>query len=163
MPPRETSAPPTGDLAGFDWDAWIDERRRIFERTVSFNQHAGMLLEAAGPGWSRMRLPLRPEVMNPFGAVHGGAIAALIDSAAGTAVAAGTLPEDRIMGTIDMQVHFLERGRGSALIAEGRMVRAGKAVAVATVEVRNDDGTLVAMGTGTFRMGQPGARRRNED
>jgi uncharacterized protein (TIGR00369 family) len=111
-----------------------------------------------------MHMDLRPEVMNPFGAVHGGAIAALIDSAAGTAVAAGTLPEDRIMGTIDMQVHFLERARGSLLIAEGRLVRAGGAVAVASVDVRDDAEALVAMGTATFRMGSPGKqRRRNED
>jgi uncharacterized protein (TIGR00369 family) len=101
--------------------------------------------------------------MNPFGAVHGGAVSALIDSAAGSAVAAGTLPDDRIMGTIDMQVHFLERGRGSALVAEGRLVRAGGAIAVASVEVRDDAGALVAMGTATFRLGSPGKRRRNED
>ncbi|TAK60530.1 MAG: PaaI family thioesterase [Dehalococcoidia bacterium] len=68
------------------------------------------------------------------------------------------------MGTIDMQVHFLERGRGSALIAEGRMVRAGGAVAIASVDVRDDAGTLVAIGTATFRLGKPGAKRpHNED
>jgi uncharacterized protein (TIGR00369 family) len=155
---------PTITSEPFDWDAWIDARRELFERRRSFNQYAGFKLDAAGPGWSRMRMDLRPDVMNPFGAVHGGAIAALIDSAAGTAVAAGTLPVDRIMGTIDMQVHFLERARGSALVAEGRLVRAGIAVAVATVDVRDDANALVAMGTATFRMGSPGKqRRRNED
>jgi len=155
---------PTANPETFDWDAWIEARRELFERRRSFNQYAGFKLDAAGPGWSRMRMDLRPEVMNPFGAVHGGAVAALIDSAAGTAVAAGTLPDDRIMGTIDMQVHFLERGQGAALVAEGRLVRAGNAVAVASVEVRDDANALVAMGTATFRMGSPGKqRRRNED
>lgn len=111
-----------------------------------------------------MRLELTPDVLNPFGAVHGGATSALIDSVAGTAIAAGTLPHDRILGTIDMQVHFLERGRGSALVAEGRMVRAGGAVAIASVEVRDDGGTLVAIGTATFRLGKPGSKlRQNED
>ena len=61
-----------------------------------------------------------------------------------------------------MQVHFLERAKGSELIAEGRMVRAGRAVAIAQVEVRDDAGSLVAIGTATFRMGAPGSRR-NED
>jgi len=148
----------------FDWPAWIEARRAIFERTRSFNRYVGLELEDAGPGWARMRLELTPDVMNPFGAVHGGATSALIDSVAGTAIAAGTLPDDRIMGTIDMQVHFLERGRGAALIAEGRMVRAGGAVAIASVEVRDDAGTLVAIGTATFRLGKPGSKRRhNED
>jgi len=151
------------DPATFDWDAWIEGRREVFERRTSFNQHCQLLLEAAGPGWVRMRMPLTPQMMNPFGAAHGGAVCALIDSAAGSTVAAGTLPEDRIMGTIDLQVHFLERGTGEALIAEGRLVRAGKAVAVAQVEVRDEAGALVAIGTGTFRLGAPHRARRNED
>jgi uncharacterized protein (TIGR00369 family) len=148
----------------FDWEAWIEARCQLFERHSSLNHYLGLKLEAAGPGWARMRIDLRPDVMNPFGAAHGGTVSALIDSAAGSAVAAGTLPDDRIMGTIDMQVHFLERAVGAALIAEGRMVRAGKAIAIARVDVRNDAGRLVAMGTATFKLGAPGKRRdRNED
>ncbi len=147
-----------------DWDAWIEGRRELFERRISLNSYLGLEIVAAGPGWSRLNLRLRPEVMNPFGAAHGGTVSALIDSAAGTAIAAGTLPDDRIMGTIDMQVHFLERGTSDLLIAEGRMVRAGKAVAIAQVEVRDTLGALVAMGTATFKLGAPGMQRnRNED
>ena len=111
-----------------------------------------------------MRLALRPEVMNPFGAAHGGSVAALIDSVAGSAIAAATLPDDRIRGTIDMQVHFLERARGEYLLAEGHVVRAGRSVAIAKVEVRDDQNLLVAMGTATFRLADPGTQRsRNED
>jgi uncharacterized protein (TIGR00369 family) len=154
----------TQNAAEFDWDAWVEGRRDVFERRACLNRYIGLRLESAGPGWARMRLDLRPEVMNPFGAVHGGATSALIDAVAGSAVAAGTLPDDRIMGTVDMQIHFLERGRGSALIGEGRVVRAGKALAVAQVDVRDDAGTLVAMGTATFRLGEAGRKRlRNED
>ena len=148
----------------FDWDAWVVERHRMFEERPSLNQFLGLHLEAAGPGWARMRLTLRPEVMNPFGAAHGGSVSALIDSAAGSAIAAGTLPDDRIMGTIDMQVHFLERARGAYLVAEGRMVRAGKSIAIAQVEVRDAVDARVAMGTATFRLADPGTQRqRNED
>ena len=148
----------------FDWTAWIAARRELFEQRVSLNQYIGLHLEDAGPGWARMSLQLRPEVLNPFDAAHGGSVCALIDSAAGSAIAAGTLPDDRIMGTIDMQVHFLERARGTVLIAEGRVVRAGNAIAIAHVEVKDDAGRAVAMGTATFRLGKPGSQRhRNED
>ena len=152
-----------GAASDVDWAAWIEGRRDTFERRPSLNQHIGLHLQAAGPGWVRLRMELIDGVMNPFGSVHGGAIAALIDSAAGSAIAAGCAPDsDRIMGTIDMQVHFLERGKGDALLADARMVRAGRAVGVASVEVRDESGTLVAMGTATYRMGPPGSRR-NED
>lgn len=147
-----------------DWAAWVVERHKMFEEKPSLNQYLGLHLDAAGPGWARMRLQLRPEVMNPFGAAHGGSVSALIDSAAGSAIAAGTLPDDRIMGTIDMQVHFLERARGAFLVAEGRMIRAGRSVAIAQVEVRDDIQALVAIGTATFRLADPGrVRLRNED
>jgi uncharacterized protein (TIGR00369 family) len=152
------------EMSESGWQAWVRERHAVFEGQASLNQYLGLHLEEAGPGWARMRLELRPEVMNPFGAVHGGSVAALIDSAAGSAIAAGTLPDDRIMGTIDMQVHFLERARGTYLLAEGRVVRAGKAIAVAEVDVRDDAGALVAKGMATFRLADPGtARKRNED
>jgi uncharacterized protein (TIGR00369 family) len=148
----------------FDWDAWIADRRQLFEERVSLNQHIGLHLEAAGPGWARMSMRLVPAVMNPFDAAHGGSVCALIDSVAGSAIAAATLPDDRIMGTIDMQVHFLERAQGTVLIAEGRVVRAGAAIAIAQVDVKDDAGRAVAMGTCTFRLGKPGSQRhRNED
>ena len=148
----------------FDWTAWIAARRELFEERVSLNRYIGLHLEDAGPGWARMSMLLRPEVLNPFDAAHGGSICALIDSAAGSAIAAGTLPDDRIMGTIDMQVHFLERARGTVLIAEGRVVRTGNAIAIARVEVKDDAGRAVAIGTATFRLGKPGSQRhRNED
>lgn len=153
----------TGVPPGVDWPAWIEGRREMFERRPSLNQYIGLHLEDAGPGWARMRMQLIDGVMNPFGSVHGGAIAALIDSAAGSAIAAGCAPDsDRIMGTIDMHVHFLERGKGDALIAEARMVRAGRAVAVASAQVYDASATLVAIGTATYRLGAPGSRR-NED
>ena len=151
------------ERSAVDWTAWVEGRRDIFERSPSLNQHIGLHLQDAGPGWARMRMELVPGVMNPFGSVHGGSIAALIDSAAGSAIAAGCAPDsDRIMGTIDMHVHFLERGKSTALIAEARMVRAGRAVAVASAEVRDESGTLVALGTASYRLGAPGSRR-NED
>lgn len=109
-------------------------------------------------------MDLAPEVLNPFGAAHGGATCALIDSTAGSAVAAATAAEDgtigdRLRGTIDMQVHFLERARGAYLIGEGRVIRHGNAIGIAHVDVRDEAGTLVAMGTATFRLGRPGTTR----
>ena len=101
--------------------------------------------------------------MNPFDAVHGGSVCALIDSVAGRAIAAGTLPDDRIMGTIDMQVHFLERAQGTALVAEAACARGpGDRHRAGGREGRR--GQSVAMGTATFRLGKPGLQRhRNED
>lgn len=147
-----------------DWDAWVLERHKIFEEKPSLNQYLGLHLEAAGPGWARMRVTLLDHHMNPFGAAHGGTVGAIIDSVCGSAIAAGLAPDDRIRGTIDMQVHFLERAAGPFLRAEGRMIRAGRSIAIAQADVFNEQDERVAMGTATFRLADPGAvRPRNED
>lgn len=44
------------------------------------SQMLGMSLEAAVPGMARMRMPIRPEMMNGHGTCHGGLVFALADS-----------------------------------------------------------------------------------
>ena len=149
----------SGAAAGqADWEAFKAHHRATFEETVCFNSYIGTRLEDAGDGWARVALALPPEMLNPFGAVHGGAIAALIDSSAGSAISAGAAhdPALRVMGTIDMQVHYLERAQGERLVAEARVVRAGKAIAVASVDVLDAGGRRVAIGTATYRLGPAG-------
>ena len=40
-----------------------------------------LVLDAAGPGWARVRMKLRPDMLNRHGTAHGGTIFALADSA----------------------------------------------------------------------------------
>ena len=47
---------------------------------VYFPSVVGLELEEVRSGYGRMRLPYRPELQQPAGVVHGGAIATLIDT-----------------------------------------------------------------------------------
>jgi hypothetical protein len=38
-------------LGDFDWTAWVEGRRELFERRASLNQYLGLHLDTAGPGW----------------------------------------------------------------------------------------------------------------
>ena len=40
----------------------------------------GIVLEAVGPGWARMSMPVRPDMVNGHGLCHGGFIFTLADS-----------------------------------------------------------------------------------
>ncbi len=53
---------------------------------------------------------------------------------------------------------FLEAASGESVIAEGRIVRAGRRIAVGEAEVRDDDGKLVAVGRASYMI----FRRREE-
>ncbi|MEW5933453.1 MAG: PaaI family thioesterase, partial [Bacillota bacterium] len=55
--------------------------------------------------------------------------------------------------TVEMKVNYLAPVNGGRLVAEGRLVHRGRTLAVGTAEVRNGEGTLVAVGTATYLSG----------
>ena len=52
--------------------------------------------------------------------------------------------------TANFRVDFLKSPAKVDLIATGRMVRSGKTLAVADVEITDDNGEVYAIGRGTF-------------
>ena len=82
---------------------------------------------------------------NPIGAVHGGIICTLLDSAAGCAVHS-TLPRGTGYTSIEIKVNFmrgvtLESGR---LTARGWVKKPGRRVAFAEAEIIDESGKIVA-------------------
>ena len=107
---------------------------------------------------------MRPELIgNPRRQIlHGGVISAVLDVAAGFAIhlAVGKSREENSsegsfpsIGTIDLHVDYLRPGRGKHFIATGRVVRLGNRVAVAHMELVNDEGELIATGGAAYMVG----------
>lgn len=97
--------------------------------------------------------------------LHGGVIATALDLA-GSIVAAANIvaqmqdhSEDAIvkslskLGTIDLRTDFLRPGRGEKFIASSTIIRSGNKIAVARMELHNQDGLNIAVGTGTYMVG----------
>ncbi|AUC99653.1 PaaI family thioesterase [Bradyrhizobium sp. SK17] len=128
----------------------VDAFRRIVE-TAAFHQFIGLKLDRADDvaGLVVLRLPYSPalSIFPDAGVYHGGVIAALIDVAG--AVACG-LKTGRPTPTANFRVDFLKSPAKIDLIATGRLVRAGKALSVADVEISDDKGEVYAVGRGTF-------------
>lgn len=95
-----------------------------------------------------IRLPFRQEFRRDPVAegYHGGIIASLIDLAAHAAVA---VKIGKPAPTIDLRIDYLRPAPGVTLVARARVLRAGRAIARADVDVIAD-GVLVAVGRGTF-------------
>lgn len=118
-----------------------------------FSQLLGFRIEAADHGRARLRLPFSERLLNPGGLqvpIHGGAIAALIDTAACAAI--WTLPETVRSATVSMSLNFAGPGIKSDLIADARVRRSGRRLASLLVEVRDLSGTLVADGLVTYKI-----------
>lgn len=122
----------------------------------------GIEAVSAEEGRVTKRVKLREEHLNYNDVVHGGVISSLIDSAAGAAVRTTRTPEDirtRPHATSDLHVSYLAPARGTELVADARVVKAGRTAIFAEVDVTTDDGRLVAKGLVTFVISQgPPAR-----
>lgn len=123
----------------------------------------GIEFVSAEPGHVVCSVRLRDEHLNYNEVVHGGVISSLIDSAAGGAVRSTRSLEEiaaRPHATSDLHVVYMAPARGSALVADARVVRKGRTAVFTEVDVTGDDGKLVARGLVTFVIGQgPPVRR----
>lgn len=97
--------------------------------------------------------------------LHGGLISAVLDTVGGAAVfmnvykqVKGKPREVQVKhlsknATIDLRVDYLRPGRGEEFIATGWILRSGRKVAVTRMELRNESGDLIAVGTGCYSIG----------
>ena len=132
-----------------------DEHRRALAAMMDgpFVAMLKLRLEATADGVARIRLPFDISTLNAGGPqvpIHGGAIAALIDTAACAAI--WTLPETRNSATVSLSVNYTGPGIASDLVAEAKVRRKGRRLASVNVEVRDNGGALIADGLVTYKI-----------
>lgn len=132
-----------------------DDLRRAGFGAVGFDRALeGMRLEDAEEGTARVRLEVSESVLNPVGTLHGGAIATLVDDA-GTAAIVSADAEGRPGVTTDLSVSYPSAApAGETVIAEARVLKAGRTLAFVEVDVRTEPGKLVARGRMTKFLGR---------
>jgi uncharacterized protein (TIGR00369 family) len=102
-----------------------------------------------GQGRARLELPIRQRHLRPLGIIHGGVLAALLDTVIGVA-AHSRAPADHYAVTVQLQVNFIRPGwEGETLVATSELLHAGRQTAVGRGEIRTIDGVLVAAGSAT--------------
>lgn len=102
----------------------------------------------------RIVLELGERHMQPFGIVHGGVLATLIDTATFWAGFL-RLPEDAGLVNVDLKLNYLKAVAGGKLRAEGRCLRAGRQISYSEASVFDEKDELIAHGTSTL-MALPG-------
>ncbi len=141
----------------------LDELTRAVEAQIPFNRMLGLQLGDLGPDRTTLSFEMRDELVGNFarGSLHGGVISATLDVAGGmSAITAAVGTETSTMaerfahlGTIDLRVDYLRPGIGTKFEATAYTLRAGNKVAVTRMELRDDSGDLIAVGTGTYLIG----------
>jgi uncharacterized protein (TIGR00369 family) len=133
--------------------------------TVPYHRSLGIRVEELAADRVRLRVPYKDDNSNPGRALHGGVYASAIDVAGVLAARSGG-GEDapREPRTLDLGVVYLAAAIGEDVVAEARVLRRGKEIVYADVEVQNDAGKLLAKGLVTHRAAPPGPvdRDRND-
>jgi uncharacterized protein (TIGR00369 family) len=146
---------------------FYERLRQLYEQRLPFNRLLGVAVTSLSEDGATMTFDMRADLIgNVFRkTLHGGVISAVLDAVGGLTASASLapraadLPEKEVMamfarvGTIDLRVDYLRPGRGRRFAASGRIMRAGRKVAVVRMEMHNDAQVLVAVGTGTYMIG----------
>ena len=109
-------------------------------------KHLSMPVVALGTGFSMVELRVNRAHLNPFGGIHGGAYASVIDTAAYWA-AYCEIEETAGLISLDLKIDFLASTRDGVLTARGRSLKIGRTVCLAEAVATDPDGRCVARGT----------------
>ncbi len=138
----------------------------IFSHKIPFNRVLGLEVVSLANEAPVLRFMMQPELVGNFlrGTLHGGVISSVIDVTGGLTAFLGLQRklhdvslEERLqrferIGTIDMRVDYLRPGMGEWFEARGYLLRTGNKVAVTRMELNNNKGELIAIGTGAYTV-----------
>ncbi|HEY5638614.1 MAG TPA: PaaI family thioesterase [Dehalococcoidia bacterium] len=125
---------------------------------MPFTKHLAMEFAEGGEGYARIRMRYQDENSTAGRALHGGALASLIDTTG--AMAAWTTAQiatPKYFGsTVGVNVNYLSGAIGEDVFAEGRILKRGKEIIYTDVRVTNEEGKLLAQGTVVYRIVETG-------
>jgi uncharacterized protein (TIGR00369 family) len=121
--------------AGAEGLSGLETMQAIFDGALPpppFASALAISVAEVGPGRAVFAIEPAEWMYNPLGSVHGGVAATLLDSCMGCAVHT-TLDAGVGYTTTDLQVRYLRgmRAGGGRVLAEGRVVHAGRRTATA--------------------------------
>ena len=109
-----------------------------------FDRHFGLEIVRTGEDEVRASVPVRDEIRQPVGLVHGGFYAALAESMTVAATRAA-LPGDKIVHAQSAQTSFLRPIVDGTVHASARARHRGRTTWVWEVEITDDAGRLCSL------------------
>ncbi len=138
--------------------------RDMFEHRISFNEVLGLKVASFDPQAAQLRFAMRPELVGHYlyGRLHGGVIAAALDTVGGFAAVVGIAEKyanetaEQVahrfgrIGTIDLRTDFLHQGIGREFTATGTITRLGGRIASVQMRLENESQLLIATAAAAY-------------
>ena len=130
----------------------IDQYNTLMNEEMPWAVEAGMTLESIGADRATMRLAFNDAMLRPGGTMSGPTMMALADATM-YAVVLGAIGIVKLAVTTSFNINFLFRPSPADLLAEGRLLKIGKRLAVIEVTLHSDGhDEPVAHATGTYSI-----------
>lgn len=119
---------------------------------IPFWKYLGIKVRDMDVGYAELYLPFKEELAQNYANMHGGALATLLDVAG--AVALITSVGSKVVNTAEMKINYLKpvTPEQTEVRAYGRVVQVGGTLGICTVELKNGEERLVAIGIGTYAI-----------
>jgi uncharacterized protein (TIGR00369 family) len=114
-----------------------------------FPRHMAMRLVSMEIDTATLQLETAQCHLQPFGIVHGGVLATLIDTATFWS-AFLRIPEKAGLVNIDLKLNYLKPVKDGLIIASGLCIRSGRSISYAESRVVDAAGQILAHGTSTL-------------
>jgi len=131
-------------------EKYLEQVRKVANNSPYY-QLLGMKIMEIKEGESKIQMPFKQGLTHPYRIVHGGAIASLADSSVAMALISLVEPKDRI-ATIEFKINFFAPVSKGKLEAQAKIIHKGSKTAVGEVEVKNEEGKLVAKVIATYSI-----------
>ena len=127
---------------------YVEKVNQLVNHSPYFNL-LSMKIARVGVGFSELRIDLAQKHLQPFGFVHGGVYASIIDAAAFWALFYDIDDPDSGVTTVDLKLNYLAPTASGKLIARGRRIKMGRTLGYADAEVSDAEGRILAHGSST--------------
>ncbi len=115
----------------------IEEINELCEQDLPWVGLLGLEVEEIGKGTCRVRLPQKDEFLRPGGTVNGPALMSLADYGMYVAVLSA-IGRVELVVTTNLTCNFLRRPRPGGVVAECRLLKVGKRLAVGEVSLYSE-------------------------
>lgn len=129
-----------------------DQLRQLEENRMKNNNFRNLLgieIKNIQEGYAELTLPIDDKLLQSANMVHGGVFSVLIDSVIGTAIRS-VLDEDTISVTAEMNINYFRPATKGMLRATGKVLNAGRTLAVGIGDIFDENGKLLATGRATY-------------
>ncbi len=118
---------------------------------MTFNQLLGLKTTERHEDGVTIECPVRPELMNGMGVLHGGVTATVADAAMGIGLS-HVLGKGREITTVEMKINYMHPVAKGKIVARAYVLRIGTTLSTGRVDLFDGEGTPVGVALLTYML-----------